>query len=435
MKHFLHKISLLTAAVALTLSAFAQKIERNGIHYTLDADKFTATVTYPGDTPEGNSYSGEIDIPGKFKHSDGEYYRVTAIGEKAFYGCKGISYINIGGLIAEIGSEAFAGNDMTSLVIPENVTSIAEDAFNGSNISIFTPIALEDYSFLKGVTASVFVPEANMEAVSAIYSGEVKNIDTHYYIEDLSTANAVRFRIHTTEYYSLPNTPEFEVTSVNTYGVWAKEDGDIYYWDGMSIGQTCEFDVSYYIDGEGYRQIEKFTAQPQITCEESEIGTTTFTATITKAGEEDYTSTESGIVIDGTKYAADANGKVEIDNLAEATNYTAKPYAVYNNKTYYGKEFVFNTKSTTGIGGITADNEAKITLNNLSRNGYIEVAISSEADITYSIINITGQKELEGTIAGGNKMNTISTSELSSGIYMLNINGGKINKTIKFIIR
>ena len=50
-------------------------------------------------------------------------------------------------------------------------------------------------------------------------------------------------------------------------------------------------------------------------------------------------------------------------------------------------------------------------------------------------MNITGQKEKEGTIDGDGKVNTVSTAELSSGIYLLNVSGAGITKTVKFVIK
>ena len=147
MKHLLHKITLMVAAVMLAISASAVKFEYKGVFYNLDLDSKTASVTYTGETPEGNTYSGEISIANKFKY-EGEYYRVTSIGEKAFYGCDGIVYVKIGGLVTSIASQAFGNNSMKSLIIPSQVVTIAEDAFSGSSIDIFTPEALADYSFL-----------------------------------------------------------------------------------------------------------------------------------------------------------------------------------------------------------------------------------------------------------------------------------------------
>ena len=438
MKHVLHKITLFTAAAMLTLSTFANGFEYNGIHYILDESTKTASVTYTGDTPETNTYSGEIELPTKFKYNN-EYYRVTSIGDKAFYGCKGISYINISGLITKIGSESFGSNNMTSLIIPDNVTTIADDAFKGSNISIFMLGAMENYSFLGNVstTTPVFAPEASLQKIMETWKGTAKSIEQDYYLIDVSTITTTAFRLEKTEYYSLPNAPMFEFSSVITHGVeiYADEETGAFSWDGMNPGETCEYVINYNIDGEDLAEIIKLKARnPQVTCEESVITATSFTAKITGEEEGLYTPTETGIVIDGTKYTADDNGKVEVTSLTENKEYTAKPYAVYKGKTYYGDEFTFTAKNSTNIAGVT-ESETKVSLNNNSSNGYIEVMISGSNDANYSIINITGQKETEGTLMGENKVNTIQTNEFTPGIYLLNVTGNKLNKTVKFIIR
>ncbi len=57
---------------------------------------------------------------------------VTSIGEDAFYGCKGLTSIVIPDKVTSIGNYAFSGcTGLTSIVIPDSVTSIGEDAFYG----------------------------------------------------------------------------------------------------------------------------------------------------------------------------------------------------------------------------------------------------------------------------------------------------------------
>ena len=435
MKHLLHRITLMVAAVMLAISASAVKFEYKGVFYNLDLDSKTASVTYTGETPEGNTYSGEISITNKFKY-EGEYYRVTSIGEKAFYGCDGIVYVKIGGLVTSIASQAFGNNSMKSLIIPSQVATIAEDAFSGSSIDIFTPEALADYSFLKGVSTSakVFAPEASLEGIRALWSGTVKSIAPHYYLEDLSTMSEARFRLHKTEYYSLPDAEPFEFSSVITHGVeiFPNEEG-VYSWGNLSLGQLCEFQINYSLDYEDIGATEHIAAKPLIQCEEAAVNAGVFTANIAAEENAAYSPIEKGVYVDGTKYAADAAGKVTVDALAADAEYIAKPYAIYKGKTYYGAEFVISTKNATGISGAAAD--IKFTFNNLSKNGYIEVATTAAGDVAYFIMNITGQKEKEGTIDGDGKVNTVSTAELSSGIYLLNVSGAGITKTVKFVIK
>lgn len=425
----------MVAAVMLAISASAVKFEYKGVFYNLDLDSKKASVTYTGETPEDNTYSGEISITNKFKY-EGEYYRVTSIGEKAFYGCDGIVYVKIGGLVDSIASQAFGNNSMKSLIIPSQVATIAEDAFSGSSIDIFTPEALADYSFLKGVSTSakVFAPEASLEGIRALWGGTAKSIAPHYYLEDLSTMSEARFRLHKTEYYSLPDAEPFEFSSVITHGVeiFPNEEG-VYSWGNLSLGQLCEFQINYSLDYEDIGATEHIAAKPLIQCEEAGVNAGVFTANIAAEENATYSPTEKGVYVDGTKYAADAAGKVTVDALAADAEYIAKPYAIYKGKTYYGAEFVISTKNATGISGAAA--EAKFTFNNFSKNGYIEVATTATGDASYFIMNITGQKEKEGVIEGDGKVNTVSTAELSSGIYLLNVSGSGITKTVKFVIK
>lgn len=439
MKHVLHKISLFATATMIAVASYAQNIEYKGINYILDDESKTAAVTYQGNNPEENNYKGEITLPAKFKYND-VYYKVTSIGEKAFYGCDSIVYINIGGLIEKIGTEAFGNNGMTSLIIPDNVVDIADDAFKGSNISLFMLGAFDSYSFLNNVNVAtpVFAPEAQLQTIMEAWQGEAKSIEIPYYMEELSTMTTIAFRLHKTEYYSLPNAVPFEFSSVITQGVeiFADPETGIYSWDDLTPGASQQFIINYSVDYEDCNHMLALkTTQPLIECEETAVTATTFAAMVTAQEEGTYIATERGVVINDSKYKADENGKVEVGELVEDTEYTVKPYAVYKNKTYYGAEFTFKTNGSTGITGVAVDGEPKVVLGNKTRNGYLEVAVNCDGEATYSIINITGKKEKEGIIYGENKLNNISTAELSSGIYLINVNGNKINKTLKFIIK
>lgn len=441
MKHFLHKFTILLALAISAVPALAEKVEYKGLFYNLDLEAKTASLTYSGETPENNAYNGEISIPTKFKYNN-EYYRITSIGEKAFYGCEGIVYVKIGGLVNSIASQAFANNSMTSLIIPAEVTDIAEDAFSGSNIDLFFPYGNGNTSFLKGLSTSVKIFTTEADKVKAAWNGTVKDITPHYYIEDLSTMYEARFRLHKTEYYSLPDAPPFEFSSVITHGVEIfPDDEGVYSWDGLSLGQSCEFQINYSLDYEDIGKAEMLKARPTITSENLSVNGTELTLDIVASEDDKYSPSEKGIRLTlcnneaiSIKYAADATGKVTISGLESEADYVAVLYAKYKSTEYTGETIVFSTKNSTGIAN-TVEAESKVTLNNLSKEGYIEVSTTIPGDASYFIINITGQKEKEGTISGDNRINTIATSDLSSGIYLLNINGPGISKTTKFIIK
>ena len=56
---------------------------------------------------------------------------VTSIGDKAFYNCSSLTSVTIGNGVTSIGDYAFCNAALTSIVVPDNVTFIGEGAFYG----------------------------------------------------------------------------------------------------------------------------------------------------------------------------------------------------------------------------------------------------------------------------------------------------------------
>ena len=72
---------------------------------------------------------------------------VTSIGEHAFCYCEGLTSVVIPNSVTSIGEEAFYGTNLASVTIPEGVTSIGKDAFGGCSAltTINIPAKKTDY--------------------------------------------------------------------------------------------------------------------------------------------------------------------------------------------------------------------------------------------------------------------------------------------------
>ena len=103
------------------------------IYYSWNSDQTELAVSYRGNSlfEYKDEYSGNVVIPSSVTYGSKEY-SVTSIGEDAFYGCSGLTSIEIPNSVTSISEAAFAScSGLTSVVIPNSVTSIGESAFSG----------------------------------------------------------------------------------------------------------------------------------------------------------------------------------------------------------------------------------------------------------------------------------------------------------------
>lgn len=134
-----------------SLNMQAYDFEVGGIYYTItDTASASPKVAVVANTEQ--LYEGSVAIPATVT-SNGKTYSVTAIGEKAFYFCKGLTAVTIPENVTEIGSNAFRNcAGLTALALPAGVTSIGYSAFFGcSGLTAFTIPAgvttIEPYTF------------------------------------------------------------------------------------------------------------------------------------------------------------------------------------------------------------------------------------------------------------------------------------------------
>ena len=130
MKKHLHnslRALFLSLAVLLSLPMLAEEVEIDGINYELVAKIKEATVI----KKSNGEYSGKVVIPESVEH-EGTAYRVSSIGDYAFWGCSGLTSITIPNSVTSIGGYAFAAcSGLTSIAIPNSVTNIGWAPFAG----------------------------------------------------------------------------------------------------------------------------------------------------------------------------------------------------------------------------------------------------------------------------------------------------------------
>ena len=162
-KLFVFLFSLILSVVFST-SALAYDVEIDGICYNLNSEGKTAEVTFVD-----KNYSGEVVIPSSIT-SKGKEYPVTSIGYRAFYECSSLTSVTIPNSVTSIGDCAFSAcSGLEDAIIVNNMFVYLPETYSGhysipENISQIIGGAFCNCSSLTSITIPNSVTSIGAEA-------------------------------------------------------------------------------------------------------------------------------------------------------------------------------------------------------------------------------------------------------------------------------
>ena len=170
---------LLLAMILLPLVASAETVEINGIYYNLVSKIQEAEVT-----SNPNKYTGSVLIPEKVTYESVEY-SVTSIRKYAFENCSGLTSITIPNSVTSIGERAFEYSDLTTVVsLIENpfwiegksTSSRAFSLYTFYNATLYVPVGtIDKYKATDGWKDFAYIVEGTPTGIKVIENTQKKN--------------------------------------------------------------------------------------------------------------------------------------------------------------------------------------------------------------------------------------------------------------------
>lgn len=258
-KSFLSLLCVLAFALPFVVATpcFAATSETtiDQITYRYDTETGEATVNYADESISGNAV-----IPGTIE-VDGQKYKVTSIGNLAFYYCSSLKEITIPEGVTSIGDYAFSYcPSLKEITIPESVTSIGDGAFEWcdklTNVYVEKGLSLGANSF-SYASQDVHVwryevlesAEASEDGKTHVAIVSVKDKDNADIADSLTITDSAMGDGYVIDEVKLENlTLAHTLTKTEASPATCTEPGSVEYW-------TCSICGKYFSDENGSNEI------------------------------------------------------------------------------------------------------------------------------------------------------------------------------------
>ena len=139
-------IALALIGWILPSRSMAYDVKVDDIYYNLNQEEKTAEVTYATSSSMATSldYTDDVAIPSSFEYQ-GTTYKVTSIGNFAFFNCAKLNTVSIPDGIIAISDFAFFGcSSLATLFIPVSVIHIGKGVMIGMESLIMPGVTIGD---------------------------------------------------------------------------------------------------------------------------------------------------------------------------------------------------------------------------------------------------------------------------------------------------
>ena len=143
---------LLTFAIGLSLSAYAESAEIDGLYYELNTSTRTAALTYQSTTSTNYSeLPSAVTIPESVTYN-GVPFTVTSITDRAFANCTALESISIPATVTQVGTTKWNQNTPYGGTLPfYNCTSLKSVRFEDSSDTVYLGV----YNYSSGGATSL----------------------------------------------------------------------------------------------------------------------------------------------------------------------------------------------------------------------------------------------------------------------------------------